>query len=125
MSDSTDIDLLTASLRADAADSRAMIEALAARLEGDLPHLVKVHRRGFRGRGGVDAIDVALDDKQLRLSADGTRLTASVGTVSGGIVIKKRQLGVDEWLAELAAGLARVAEHDAKAGAVISSLLTA
>jgi hypothetical protein len=102
-----------------------MIEALAARLEGDLPHLVKVHRRGFRGRGAVDAIDVALDDKRLRLSTEGNRLSASAGTLSGGIVIKTRQLGVDDWLAELAAGLSRVAEHDARAGAVISNLLTA
>jgi hypothetical protein len=125
VSDGTDLELLTASLRADAADSGAMIEALATKLEADLPHLVTVHRRGFRGRGAVGEIDVSLDDRRLRLSTQGGRLSASAGTLSGGIVIKTRQLGIDEWLGELAAGLSRVAEHDARAGAAITNLLTA
>ncbi len=121
----TDLDLLTASLRADATDTRSMLEALAAKLADDLPHLVTVHRRGFRGRGAVDAIEVMLDKQRLRLAMEGNRLAASAGTLSGGIVIKTRQLGIDEWLAELAAGLTRVAEHDARTGAAISNLLTA
>lgn len=125
MSDSTDIELLAASLRADAADSQSLLEALGVKLADGLPHLVKVQRRGFRGRGPIAEITVDLGTQRLRVAVDGARLAASVGSVSGGIVIKTRQIGIDEWIEELAAGLAKVAERDARTGQAITNLLTA
>jgi hypothetical protein len=125
VSDGTDIELLAASLRADAADSQSLLEALAVKLADGLPHLVIVRRRGFRGRGAVGEITVDLGEQRLRVVVEGARLAASVGSVSGGIVIKTRQLGIDEWIEELATGLARVAERDSLTGQAITNLLTA
>jgi hypothetical protein len=125
VAEGTDIELLAASLRADAADSQSLLEALAVKLAEGLPHLVKVHRGGFRGRGAVTEIDVDLGAQRLRVAMERGRLAASAGSVSGGIVIKTRQIGIDEWIEELAAGLARVAERDVRTGQAITNLLTA
>src|SRR3954469_2875366 len=53
VADAPDLDLLAASLRADATDTAAFLEALAARLEGALPGQVEVQRKGglFGGKG--------------------------------------------------------------------------
>ena len=46
MAGAEDLDLLAASLRADAGDLDAFVEALAAKLEAALPGQVEVERRG-------------------------------------------------------------------------------
>ncbi len=46
MNEGMDFELLAASLRADAGDAGAFLEALAAKLGGALPHRVRVERGG-------------------------------------------------------------------------------
>src|SRR4051812_38333391 len=46
VADAPDLDLLAASLRADATDTAAFLGALAARLEGAFPGQVEVQRKG-------------------------------------------------------------------------------
>jgi hypothetical protein len=46
VADAPDLDLLASSLRADAGDTAAFLDALAARLEGAFPGQVEVERKG-------------------------------------------------------------------------------
>jgi hypothetical protein len=101
-----DIDLLAASLRADAADNAAYVEVLARKFEDAVPGLVNVTRaRKLRGIGPVREIALEAAGKRLSLTADGNRLTAVSRTVSAGIVIKSQEITIDQWLEELARAL--------------------
>ena len=72
-----DLDLLAASLRADAGDLDAFVEALAVKLEAALPDQVEVERRGGRlgGRKRVRRIEVTLGDQRYEAEADRGRVT--------------------------------------------------
>ena len=65
-----DIDLLAASLRADAADTGAFVEGLAAKLEETLPGRVNVKRArsGLFGPKLVKEIAVDAGDERLELA---------------------------------------------------------
>src|SRR3954453_23695211 len=75
VADAPDLDLLAASLRADATDTTAFLEALAARLEGALPGQVDVQRKGglFGGGKRVRRIAVRLGDSHYEIEGDGGR----------------------------------------------------
>ena len=66
-----DLDLAAAELRADAGDLRALVGALAARLESALPRLVAVKRRrigGFRSKETVvESLSIDLGDMRYEL----------------------------------------------------------
>src|SRR4051812_50167572 len=69
-----DFDLVAASLRADAADSRGLAEALAVRLESALPSQTRVHRRArkFLSRDkGVPAIEGHAGENRYAPTGDG------------------------------------------------------
>src|SRR4051794_17066360 len=72
VADAPDLDLLAASLRADATDTAAFLEALAARLQGALPGQVDVQRKGslFGGKR-VRRIEVRLGDTHYEIEGDG------------------------------------------------------
>ena len=68
--DERDIELLAASLRADASDLAAFVEALASKLEGALKERVKVVRKRvslFSGRKRVQTITIDLGDHEYVL----------------------------------------------------------
>ena len=107
-----DIELVTASLRADASDLGAFVEALAVKLEQALPNGVKVDRKGgLFGAKKVRQISVDAGDTRLRLDRDGAAVQTSRARLSGGIVLKTEQIDVDEWLRELGAALAEQARR--------------
>ena len=64
-----EFDLLAASLRADAGDLRAFVEALAAKLTGSFPERVKVERKGrlLGGDKRVRRLAVTLGDHVYEL----------------------------------------------------------
>ena len=105
-----DIELVTASLRADASDLGAFVEALAVKLEEALPNGVRVDRRGgLFGAKKVRQITVDAGDTRLRLDRDGAKVTTSRARLSGGIVLKTEQVDTDAWLQELGRALAEQA----------------
>jgi hypothetical protein len=105
-----DIELVTASLRADASDLGAFVEALAVKLEEALPNGVRVDRRGgLFGAKKVRQITVDAGDTRLRLDRDGAKVTTSRARLSGGIVLKTERVDTDEWLRELGRELAEQA----------------
>lgn len=109
-----DIELVTASLRADASDLGAFVEALAVKLEQALPNGVRVDRRGgLFGAKKVRQISVDAGDTRLRLVRDGAAVDTSRARLSGGIVLKTERIEIDEWLRELGRALAEQARRSA------------
>ena len=113
-----DFDLVAASLRADAADSRGLAEALAVRLETALPAQTRVHRqsRKFLSRDKiVRAIEVHAGESRYALNVDNHgRLETTRSAAVRGIVLKNDPLPLDEWIDALArdlTGMARASEQ--------------
>jgi hypothetical protein len=105
--ESVDLDLLSASLRADAGDLGAFVESLAVKLEDSIPAHVRVDRRrsGFRGPKLVQQIVVDLGDQRLELRY-GSGIETRRAKLSGGIVLKSELLETDAWLEALGGALA-------------------
>jgi hypothetical protein len=103
-----DIDLVAASLRADADDVGAFVEALAVKLEQAVPQGVTVERRreGMFGPKRVRRISVDAGSLRLELRANGGSVQTLCGRVSGGIVLKTEEMTTDEWLRALGGALA-------------------
>jgi hypothetical protein len=121
-----DLDMLAASLRADASDLGAFLEALAAKLEEAMPGMVRVERprRGLRGRGPVREILLDLGSSRLMLSrGPGENVTCSVARTSGGIVLKREEVGLEDWTAALARALSEQATRSAQARQALERLL--
>ena len=106
-----DLDLIAASLRADAGDTHTFLETLAVKLEDALPAGVSVTRRrsGLRGPKTVAAIAVDAGGDRLELERDGLALQARRARRSGGITLRTESLAVDAWLGALAEVLAEQA----------------
>jgi len=114
-----DLDLAAAELRADVGDLRALVGALAARLESALPRIVAVKRRrigGFRSKETeVQSITVDLGDARYELVSAPRGYECVRHTVVRGITLKREQQALAQWIHEVIATVARVAElteHD-------------
>jgi hypothetical protein len=120
-----DIDLVTASLRADMSDLRAFVEALAVKLEDAVPGAVTVDRRrdGMFGPKHVRRIAVEASGQRLELRADGASIQTRCARLSGGIVLKNEELATDEWLALLADALAQQARSSLTTRQALERLL--
>jgi hypothetical protein len=120
-----DIDLVTASLRADTSDLRAFVEALAVKLEAAMPGAVIVERRreGMFGPKRVRRIAVDAGGQRLELRTDGSSIQTRSARLSGGIVLKNEDLGTDEWLQALGAALADQARNSLTTRQALDRLL--
>ncbi|MHB1571493.1 MAG: hypothetical protein ACYCXW_18935 [Solirubrobacteraceae bacterium] len=109
--DDLNIDLLAASLRADASDLGAFVEALAVKLEEAVPGAVSIERRrdGMFGPKRVRRILLDAGGRRLELLTDGASVQTLCSRTSGGIVLKREQLGTDDWLRALGEALADAA----------------
>jgi hypothetical protein len=119
-----DIDLIAASLRADASDLDAFVESLASKLEDAIPGSVTVQRsrRGMLGPKLVRRITVEAGGKRLDLvRGAGDAVETTCNRLSGGIVLKRDPL--DPWLAELGAVLAEEAERSRQTRQALERLL--
>lgn len=112
-SESTDLDLAAAALRADVTDTDAFVEGLATRLEQALPGFVEVKRSkaGFRGPKLVSEILVQAGDEHLQLRRRGGHVETSRARISGGIAIKTEALDVEVWLQALTAAVSQQAQR--------------
>jgi hypothetical protein len=120
-----DVDLLAASLRADAQDLRAFVEALAVKLEGAVPGAVRVDRRrdGMFGPKRVRRISLDAGGQRLELLAEQGSVNTRCGRLSGGIVLKSEELSIDEWLRVLGAALATQARSSQTTRQALERLL--
>lgn len=122
---SLDLDLLTASLRADTTDLQGFVEALAAKLEDVLSGRVRVERRrtGLRGPKLVNRIAIDAGERRLELVSDGGSLETRCSRLSGGIVLKSEMLDIDAWLAAVSEALAAEAGRSEKTRQALERLL--
>ena len=121
-----DMDMLAASIRADAADLGTFLEALATKLEGALPGMVRVGREGglFKKEHRVQWIRVQLEDKLFELYRSGAGVEARFLHVVQGVTLKRELLHLDAWIAELSQRLARHAQTSAEARTALERMVT-
>jgi hypothetical protein len=103
-----DIEMLTASLRADSGDLRSFVEALAVKLEAAVPGAVRVERRreGMFGPKLVRRLSLDAGDQRLELTVSGGGVQTRSARLSGGIVLKSETVDTDTWLTVLGQALA-------------------
>lgn len=120
-----DIDLITASLRADSTDVSTFVEALAVKLEEAVPGAVKVDRvRGkMFGPKQVAKITVTAGDQRLELKRAGAGIETACSRVSGGIVIKTEPVDTEAWLLALGQALANEAQRSQTTRQALERLL--
>jgi hypothetical protein len=121
-----ELELLTASLRADAADLGTFVESLAVKLEDAIPGLVRVDRArsGLRGPKKVRRIVVDAGGERLELVCEGgNRVQARRARVSGGITLKTEPLDIEPWLQTLSSALADEAGHSERTRQALERLL--
>jgi hypothetical protein len=125
MDEPADLDLVAASLRADAADLDAFVEALAVRLEGALPSQVEVERKGglFGGGKRVRSIAVNLGDQRYEADVDRGRVTCRRRSVVRGIALKTQELDLDAWIDALSRDLVEEGERSERGRQALSRLL--
>ena len=117
-----DVELLAAALRQDSADLDVYAKVLSVNLVESLPKgAVQVERKRsmsdrVAGREGtVVSLDVAIGDVRLSLRLDRGRTVGEVCKEVRGVVLSRQQVGLDEWIAALAKGLAESADSSARA----------
>lgn len=121
-------ELLASSLRADAADLDAFVEALAAKLEGALPGRTTVERQSqglFSRTKRVHRISVQMDSARYDLAAQKGRIEASRGKIVRGIVLKTEPLSLDTWIDELSRELTGEAARTEQGRLALERLLGA
>ena len=118
-------ELLAASLRADASDTGAFLNALAIKLEGALPQRTQVERSGglFSHAHPVRRLSVNLGEWVYLLALEGGELAAERTHAVRGIALKSEALGLDEWIDDLAEDLAALAQRSAQDHAALQRLL--
>ena len=118
-------ELVAASLRADATDLAAFVEALAVKLEGALPGSVRVERRGglFSREKRVRSISVTKAETRYDLERDDGSLRTSRCSEVRGIVIKSEPLDLDAWIEALSRDLSEQARQSERARIALERLL--
>lgn len=119
-------ELFAASLRADKADLKTFLEALAVKMEGSLPDYTRVTRQGsiFSRERTVKEVMVSLGDYQYRIDRERQGpLVAVRAHVVRGIVLKTEQIPVDQWIEELSEALAQLAGRSAQSRAALERFL--
>jgi hypothetical protein len=125
-----DVEMLAAALRQDSADLDIYAKVLTVSLVGSLPEgAVRVERKRsmsdrMAGREGtVTDLDVALGDARLGLHLDRGRVIGEICKEVRGVVLSRRQVGLDEWLLALATALADASESSARARQALEKFL--
>jgi hypothetical protein len=121
------LDLAAAELRADSADTRALLDALAARLEEALPRMAVVRRRRVGGflskQTEIERIEVALDDQRFELEDGRGGLRCTRHTVVRGITLKREELPLTQWLQQLVGEVTQAAAIGEQARMTLEGLL--
>ena len=119
-------ELFAASLRADKAELKPFLDALAIKLEGSLPDHTRVRRQGsfFSHERPVKEIVVSLGEYQYRIGREKQGVLLAVREhMVRGIVLKTEQTTVDQWIDELSEALARLASNSAQSRAALERFL--
>lgn len=124
--DPTELDLVSSALRADMGDLDTYFQVLTAKLGDSLGPMVTVEREGGLFHKDHPAKRVTVDAGDVRFVAEREkgRLHCTVAESVRGIVLRTRELSIDEWLDNLARHLTEAARRSAGARAALDNLLT-
>jgi hypothetical protein len=124
------LEMVTAALRADAADIDVLVGVLVTTLGDALPPgMVAVERRRSlpdrlaRREGMVAALTVTTPELRLGLTRERSGVRAELQRVVQGVVISRRDVGFDEWIETLARALTDLAAHSSAAQQALARLL--
>ena len=119
-------DLVAASLRADAVDLKAFVEALATKLSETFPGHVRVERRGglLRGSKPVRTISVVLGEDRFSLEHDSGAVACFRSPMVRGIALRNDRLELDAWIDQLSQSLVLQAEASEQGREALARLLT-
>ena len=121
------LDLAAGSVRADQADTQAMLDALAVRLEEALPQMTVVKRRrvgGFRSkRTEVERIALELGDQHYELVQVGGGVQCTRNKVVRGITLKRDEVPIQQWVRELVDEVMRSAAVGEQARVALEGLV--
>ena len=125
-----DVQLLATLLRSDREDVASYARVLSGALGDALPPgVVDVeYERSMGDRlagrpGRPVRMTVQGTDRVLELSQTRTGVQAMVRSSVRGVVISRKEVGIDEWVAQLAAELSAMAERNAAARQALERLL--
>jgi len=117
-------DLVAASLRADAVDLKAYVEALATKLTQSFPGHVQVERKGrLGGQKTVRRIVAELGEDRFTLERDDSALACTRSTIVRGIALRNDRLDLGAWIDALSRSLVREAETSEQGRLALEQLL--
>jgi hypothetical protein len=119
-------DLGASLLRADGADARGLAEVLAQKLSDALPDNTRVRRKSggvFNRQKRIEGVEVQLGDDTFSLLLTGTGAAASRAKTVRGIVLRREELALDQWLDALNSALAEEAQRSQTARLALEQLL--
>jgi len=124
--DPTELDLVSSALRADMGDLDTYFQVLTAKLADSLGPMVTVEREGglFHKDHPAKRITVEADNLRFVVERDKGRLHCTVAESVRGIVLRTREVSLDEWLDTLARHLTDAARRSAGARSALDNLLT-
>ncbi|HEX3780179.1 MAG TPA: hypothetical protein VHX38_10965 [Pseudonocardiaceae bacterium] len=125
-----DMHVMIAALKSDRSDVASYARVLTSTLGDALPEdMVEIEYRKTMadrvgGRAGQPiAVRVFGTDRQLELRQGKRGVDAEIRKIVRDVVISRKKVGIDEWLAGLAEELAKVAQSSAAARAALSRLI--
>jgi len=120
-----DVDVIAAALRADGAEAGDLLDLLGTKLEGAVPGCIEIKRRGglLSRKKTVETIAVNFSDAHYVVVRQKHGPVATRAKVVRGVQIATREIPMAEWIAEVAAGLARIGETNADARGALEKLV--
>ena len=128
--DALSLEMVTAALRLDSADTAIYASVLTKSLSEALPpEYVTVERERsmsdrMRGRPGeVSRVEVRLGDQVMTLAVKNGRPVAEICREVRGVVLSRQPVPLQQWAAALASALMAHAESNAQAAAALRRLV--
>jgi hypothetical protein len=123
-----DMDLLSASIRADAADTDSFFSVLASKLHDALGDKVQIKREGGLFKRDKAAVGISVDlatgaGVVLEATRKGSTIECMVNRPVRGIVVSSKPCSLPEWIDSLTKALADEARHSAQTWKALHGML--
>jgi hypothetical protein len=123
-----DLDLLSASIRADAADTDSFFKVLASKLADALGEKVQIKREGGMFKRDKAAVGITVDlatgaGVVLEATRKGGSIECVVNRPVRGIVVSSKPVSLAEWIDSLTRALADEARHSEQTWKALHGML--
>lgn len=123
-----DLDMLSASIRADAADTDSFFGVLATKLADALGERVRIRREGGLFKRDKPPVGITVDLSSgagvvLEASRKGSGIECTVNRPVRGIVVSSKPVSLPEWVDALTRALADEARHNEQTWKALHGML--